>query len=108
LLRRVKWAEIAAVLLVGINMMLLGLPGALFLEPVEGLFASFGRKLPPDSAWPMAIYVSMLMPIGFLLAIMVAARARPQASTAELILCGLLGLAVAGFAFSFLLLVVST
>ena len=107
-MNRVKWAEIAAVLLVGLNMMLLGLPGALFMEPVAGLFASFGRKLPADSSWPVAIYVSMLMPIGFLLAVMRAAKLRPQASTAELILWGLLGLAIAGFVFSFLLVGIST
>ncbi len=107
-MQRVKWAEIAAVLLVGVNMMLLGLPGALFVEPVAGLFASFGRRLPPDSSWPVAIYVSMLMPIGFLLAIMRAAKLRPQAATAELILWGLLGLAVAGFVFSLLLIAIST
>lgn len=103
-MKRVKWAEIAAVLLVGLNMMLLGLPGALFAEPVAGLFASFGRRLPPDSSWPVAIYVSMLMPVGFLLAIMLAAKMRPQAATVELILWGLLGLAIAGFAFSVLLI----
>jgi hypothetical protein len=78
------------------------------MEPVAGLFATFGRKLPPDSAWPMAIYVSMLMPIGFLLAIMRAAQVRPQASTGELILWGLLGLAIAGLAFALLLVGIST
>jgi hypothetical protein len=75
---------------------------------VAGLFASFGRRLPPDSSWPVAIYVSMLMPIGFLLAIMRAAKLRPQAATAELVLWGLLGLAVAGFVFAVLLIGIST
>ena len=107
-MRRVKWAEIAAVLMVGLNMMLLGLPGGLFVEPVANVFASFGRKLPSDSYWPVAIYVSMLMPIGFLLATMRAAHLRPQASNAWLILWGLCGLAVAGLAFAILLVGIST
>jgi hypothetical protein len=102
--RRVRWAELTAVLLVGLNLLLLGLPGALFLEPVGALLELTGRKLPGDAAWPAAIYVSMLMPAGFLLAVMRAARVRPDASVAALILWGLAGLAVAGVLLSFLII----
>lgn len=103
-LKRVKWAEIAAVLLVGLNLMLLGLPGALFVEPVASLLAMAGRKFHADQFWPAAIYVSMLMPVGFLLAIMRAARLRPKASVGALVLWGLLGAVFGGLVFSLLVL----
>lgn len=98
-LKRVPWAEITAVLLVGLNLVLLGLPGAVFMELAATMT---GAKIPPDSAWPIAIYVSALMPAGFLLAIMRAARVRPDASIGVLVLWGLLGSAVAGFVFALL------
>jgi hypothetical protein len=47
--KRVAWAEITAVLLVGLNLVLLGLPGAIFLEPVAGVFEAFGKKIPGDA-----------------------------------------------------------
>lgn len=103
-MKRVPWAEITAVLLVGLNIVLLGLPGALFMGPVSELFAAFGKKIPGDAVWPAAIWVSGLMPLGFLLAVMRVARVKPNASVAEMILWGLAGLAVAGFLFSLLLL----
>jgi hypothetical protein len=49
-------AAIAAVLVFGAGMLLLGLPGAMVLEFVEGL--GLARKLPPDSVWPLAIYIT--------------------------------------------------
>jgi len=103
-LKRVPWAEIAAVLMIGLNLVLLGLPGALFVSPVAELFEAFGRKVPGDFVWPAAIWVSMLMPLGFLLAVMRVARVRPEASIAEKVLWGLAGVAVAGFLVSFVLL----
>ena len=102
--KRVPWAEITAVLLVGLNLVLLGLPGAIFLEPVASVFESFGKKIPGDAVWPAAIWVSMLMPTGFLLAVMRVARVKPDASLAAKVLWGLGGLAVAGLLFSALLL----
>lgn len=103
-LKRVKWAEVAAVLLVGLNLMLLGLPGALFVDPVAAILSATGRRIDADAYWPVAIYVSGLMPIGFLLAIMRAARLRPHASTGALALWGLVGAVVAGFVFALIIL----
>jgi hypothetical protein len=48
MLERVKWAEVASVLLVGLNVMLLGLPGALFVEVAAALFPQAGRKISPQ------------------------------------------------------------
>jgi hypothetical protein len=45
------------------GIMLLGIPGALLMEiasPVSGLFT--GKKLPADSAWPMAIILALIWP----------------------------------------------
>lgn len=99
-MKRVPWAEIAAVLMVGLNLVLLGLPGALFVWPVAELLGAFGKKISGDSVWPAAIIVSMLMPVGFLLAVMRIARVKPAVSVAEMVLWGFVGLAVAGFVIS--------
>jgi hypothetical protein len=107
-LNRVKWAEVAAVLLVGLNLMLLGLPGALFVELAAALFPHAGRKISPDSFWPMAIYVSALMPAGFLVAIMRAACVRPDASIGRLVLWGLVGTVIVGIASSLIALRLAT
>ena len=106
--RRVKWAEVAAVLMVGLNLMLLGLPGALFVELAGALFPQAGRRIPADSFWPMAIYVSGLMPAGFLVAVMRAARVWPDASIGRLVLWGLLGTVIAGIVFSLIFLRLAT
>jgi hypothetical protein len=103
-MKRVPWAEIAAALMVGLNLVLLGLPGALLVSPVSELFEAFGRKTPGDFAWPAAIWVSMLMPVGFVLTVMRVARLRPGAPAAALILWGLAGTAAAGFAVSLVLI----
>jgi hypothetical protein len=39
-----------------IGMLLLGLPGAVFVQAVTAL----GLKLPPDSAWPLAIWITQV------------------------------------------------
>jgi hypothetical protein len=49
-------ALISAGVVLGVGMLLLGLPGAAVLEIVEGL--GLARKLHPDSVWPLAIYIT--------------------------------------------------
>jgi hypothetical protein len=105
--KRAAWAEITAALLVGLNLVLLGLPGAIFVEPVASVFEQFGKKIPGDAVWPAAIWVSILMPVGFPLAVMQVVRVKPAARLIEKILWGFVGLAAAGLVFSCVLVALS-
>src|SRR5262245_11338896 len=49
-------ASLAAAAAFSVGMLLVGLPGAMFLE----LVIPAGRKLPPDSAWPLAIMITQV------------------------------------------------
>lgn len=65
-------ALLAAAGAYGIGMLLLGLPGALFVEAVTG------PELPPDSAWPLSIVVTqvgalLIVPASLLLRFMMPA-----------------------------------
>ncbi len=102
--RRVGWAELVAALLVVANFLLLGLPGALFVEPVAGVLQFLRIKPSPDAYWPAAIWVGIVAPAGFLLAIVGAAGRRSQAGAAELVGWGALGYAVAACAIAAILL----
>ena len=46
----------AAGIVFAIGMLTLGLPGAMFVE----VLIPAGRKLPPDSAWPLAILITLV------------------------------------------------
>lgn len=50
-------AGLAAGAVYGVGVLTVGLPGAAFLDLVVG----WGRKLEPDSAWPLAIWITMAM-----------------------------------------------
>jgi hypothetical protein len=51
-------ALLAAALVFGAGILLLGLPGAVFLEVADAL--GLLGKLPPDSAWPLAILITFV------------------------------------------------
>jgi hypothetical protein len=55
-----KWigqAAVAAFVALSVGMLLLGMPGAIFLEAVTG---TGSRKLPPDSVWPLAMVITFV------------------------------------------------
>jgi hypothetical protein len=57
-----KMVILAAGLMVG-GFLLLGLPGAVWMAPGEVLIPlMFGRRPPGDTAWPIAIMVSLIWP----------------------------------------------
>ena len=80
-------AGLLALTAVGIimgSLVLLGIPGALWLmiaNPLAGLFTA--QRAPADSAWPMAIAHSLIwpvfLPLAYLLATRLAAPGRPRA-----------------------------
>jgi hypothetical protein len=46
---------------------LLGIPGAIFLEPTEALMVQLGKSpMSADSAWRLAIVYSFLIPLGLI------------------------------------------
>ena len=65
-------------------MLLIGIPGALFLELVNTLFRAAGndvlRKV-ADGAWPMALVISMVWPWPLPLGAVWFARSKPNVST---------------------------
>ncbi len=63
-------ANLAAVVVLGLGILLLGLPGAVFLEVAHGL--GLLGKLPPDAAWPLALLITfacavMIVPVSLAL-----------------------------------------
>jgi hypothetical protein len=61
------------------GMLLLGLPGAILFEmssPFIALLFGAGAsdRLPPDSMWPIAIYMTLLWPLSIVIGYMVAFR----------------------------------
>jgi hypothetical protein len=58
------------------GMLLLGLPGAFFLEAVMGP----GERLPPDSAWPLSIFVTQFAALAILPASLLLRVAMPRAA----------------------------
>jgi hypothetical protein len=51
-------AVLAAIVVFGISLLLLGLPGAVILEAALAL--GFGTTLKGDDAWPLAIFISFV------------------------------------------------
>ena len=52
----------------GLGVVLLGIPGAVFLEPTETLMTALGQPaIPADSAWGAALFISFLLPLGLIL-----------------------------------------
>jgi hypothetical protein len=95
-LRQRLWAEVVAVLLFGLNLLLMGLPGALIVSLVEGVLSTmFSFKMAADSYWPAAIVTGSLMPVGFALAAMRGARLHPD-MLFEQVSWGVLGYLAAG------------
>ena len=74
---------LAALLLVILGYATLGLPGAVMFELVVGILeAAFGvsrAKVPPDAAWPIALYITLLWPLSLPLAAMLSAPRRTRA-----------------------------
>jgi hypothetical protein len=95
--RRIIWAVIASAILFVLGFLTLGIPGALVIELVGALFAPLGAKVPTgDQAWPAAILVAFLMPLGVLASALVLARRHITAGTAASFAWGALGYLAAG------------
>lgn len=77
-LSTIRMAALLALVAIGIvvgSLALLGLPGAMWLTLTGPLAALFNpARAAPDSAWPMAIWHSMLWPVFLPLAYLVAAQ----------------------------------
>ena len=76
---RFSWRSlfVSAGLLEVLGLVLLGLPGAAFLETLEPLMQYLGRgPLSGDGAWPAAILMSAVWPVGLAPAYLVARSIR--------------------------------
>jgi len=94
--RRVLWAEVTACVLVLANLVMMGLPGALVVEPVESAIGFVGLRPNSDAAWPTAILAGFVMPFGFVITVNRLARSRPHFPTIALIVWGMFGYVVTG------------
>lgn len=89
-----------------LGLVLLGLPGAAFLETLEPLMQRVGRgPITGDGAWPAAIVMSAVWPIALAPAYLAARSIRPGnpqrglvALAVLVILCFLMGVLVYGMA----------
>src|SRR5262245_31939832 len=89
---RFSWRSLllSAGVLEVLGFVLLGLPGAAFLETLEPIMQRFGRgPITGDAAWPAAIMMSMIWPVGLAPAYL-AARSVPLGNRQR----GLVALAV--------------
>jgi hypothetical protein len=95
---RIIGSLVAAVVLLAAGLLLLGLPGAFILGVVNGLFGgpSGFAAFKGDRAWPAAIFVTILMPIGVILSAVALAIISPDAKAGRSFLWGLLGYILAG------------
>jgi hypothetical protein len=71
-------AVLAAMVVCGAGMLLLGLPGAFVLELIGGL--GLVGTLPPDAAWPLAIEITAAQAALIVPASLVLRYARPEIS----------------------------
>ena len=105
---RFSWRSlfISAGVLEVLGVILLGLPGAAFLETLEPLMQRAGRgPLSGDGAWPAAIVMSAVWPVALAPAYLAARSVRvgnPQRGLVALgvlvMLCSLMGVLVYGMA----------
>ncbi|MDF2630685.1 MAG: hypothetical protein K0R39_4516, partial [Symbiobacteriaceae bacterium] len=77
-----RWLLITALVIVG-GLMVLGLPGAVLFtlsRPVLALFygRGFMERLPGDSAWPLAIGLTVLWPLGLWPLYLLVGRLLPE------------------------------
>lgn len=77
-----RWALLAMIVTLGIGIATLGLLGALlFILCAPVLWALFGWDaldvLPPDSMWPIAIYITLLWPPSIPVAYLLVTRFLP-------------------------------
>lgn len=67
-----KRSLLLALGLIALGWVTLGIPGAFILEVTLGLLEPVlgisSDKVPPDAAWPIALYLSFLWPLGLPLA----------------------------------------
>jgi hypothetical protein len=103
---RFSWGSLflAAGVLEGLGVVLLGLPGAAFLETLEPVMHRVGRgPISGDAAWPAAIMMSLMWPVALAPAYLVARsvplgnRQRGLVALAVLVtICVLIGFLVYG------------
>lgn len=105
---RFSWRSlfVSAAVLEVLGLVLLGLPGAAFLETLEPLMQRAGRgPISGDGAWPAAILMSAVWPVALAPAYLAARSVRvgnPQRGLVALavlvVLCFLMGVLVYGMA----------
>ena len=105
---RFSWRSlfVSAAVLEVLGLVLLGLPGAAFLETLEPLMQRAGRgPISGDGAWPAAIVMSAVWPVALAPAYLAARSVRvgnPQRGLVALgvlvMLCSLMGVLVYGMA----------
>jgi len=105
---RFSWRSlfVSAAVLEVLGLVLLGLPGAAFLETLEPLMQRAGRgPISGEGAWPAAIVMSALWPVALAPAYLAARSVRcgnPQRGLVALavlvVLCFLMGVLVYGMA----------
>jgi len=79
-LRRIlRVSVILAVVLAGGGILLLGIPGALFMELVDGMLGRDVLSRIGDGAWPLALAISLLWPWPAPLGAVAWAASRPNA-----------------------------
>jgi hypothetical protein len=95
--RRIVWALISTAILFVLGFLSLGIPGALMIELTGSIFSPLGARIPTgDQAWPAAILVAVLMPLGVLVSALWLARRNPSARTGASFGWGALGYLAAG------------
>jgi hypothetical protein len=93
---RITGGVVAAGVLLGLGMLLLGLPGMAILEFVGPLAGPVGAAA--FKAWPAGIYVTQIMPLGVIVSAAALARLKPDTGVLASMLCGLLGYVAMGVA----------
>lgn len=78
-----RWSWLLAPVLAGLGLLTLGIPGAVLFEGVMGVLElvsgnALRARVPPDSMWPIAIYLSLLWPLSLPLAAHLAAPQRTR------------------------------
>jgi hypothetical protein len=71
---KLNWLSLVATMIgfVILGFALLGIPGALFLQLTQVPLTRLGRSpIPADAAWPIALYLTLLLPLALVPACLV-------------------------------------
>src|SRR5262245_11861169 len=94
---RISGGMVAALVLLALGMLLLGIPGMAVLEFVGPLAGPRGlAAFHGDKAWPAGVAVTAIMPIGIVVSAVALAKLKPDTRILASMLWGLLGYVAAG------------